>query len=78
MLARKAAEAGIAGLEFYRGVPGAIGGACVMNAGCYGSETKDVLVEARALTRAGERGHASPTPRWASPTASRLRPLRAD
>jgi UDP-N-acetylmuramate dehydrogenase len=54
VLARKAAEAGIAGLEFYRGVPGAIGGACVMNAGCYGSETKDVLVEARALTRSGE------------------------
>jgi UDP-N-acetylmuramate dehydrogenase len=54
VLARKAAEAGIAGLEFYRGVPGAIGGACVMNAGCYGSETKDVLVEARALTRKGE------------------------
>jgi UDP-N-acetylmuramate dehydrogenase len=55
VLARKAAEAGIAGLEFYRGVPGAVGGACVMNAGCYGSETKDVLVEAYALTRGGER-----------------------
>ena len=54
-LAREAAKAGIAGLEFYRGVPGAIGGACVMNAGCYGAETKDVLVEAYALTRAGER-----------------------
>ncbi|WP_091740520.1 UDP-N-acetylmuramate dehydrogenase [Phenylobacterium immobile] len=54
-LAREAARAGIAGLEFYRGVPGAIGGALVMNAGCYGSETKDVLVEAYALTRAGER-----------------------
>jgi UDP-N-acetylmuramate dehydrogenase len=54
-LAREAAKAGIAGLEFYRGVPGAIGGALVMNAGCYGSETKDVLVEAYALTRAGER-----------------------
>ena len=53
-LAREAAKAGIAGLEFYRGVPGAVGGALVMNAGCYGSETKDVLVEAYALTRAGE------------------------
>ena len=31
---------------------------CVMNAGCYGSETKDVLVEAYALTRAGERRDA--------------------
>jgi UDP-N-acetylmuramate dehydrogenase len=53
-LAREAALAGIAGLEFYRGVPGSIGGALVMNAGCYGAETKDVLVEAYALTRAGE------------------------
>jgi UDP-N-acetylmuramate dehydrogenase len=54
-LAREAAKAGIAGMEFYRGVPGSIGGALVMNAGCYGSETKDVLVEAYALTRRGER-----------------------
>jgi UDP-N-acetylmuramate dehydrogenase len=53
-LAREAGRAGIAGLEFYRGVPGAVGGACVMNAGCYGAETKDVLVEALAITRAGE------------------------
>jgi UDP-N-acetylmuramate dehydrogenase len=54
-LAREAGKAGIAGLEFYRGVPGSVGGALVMNAGCYGAETKDVLVEAYALTRAGER-----------------------
>ncbi|HZZ32487.1 MAG TPA: UDP-N-acetylmuramate dehydrogenase [Phenylobacterium sp.] len=54
-LAREAAKAGIAGLEFYRGVPGSVGGALVMNAGCYGSETKDVLVEAYALTRSGQR-----------------------
>ena len=53
-LAREAARAGIAGLEFFRGVPGSVGGALVMNAGCYGGETKDVLVEAVALTRAGE------------------------
>jgi UDP-N-acetylmuramate dehydrogenase len=55
VLAREAARAGIAGLEFYRGVPGSVGGACVMNAGCYGAETRDVLVEAYAVTRAGER-----------------------
>jgi UDP-N-acetylmuramate dehydrogenase len=55
VLAREAAKAGVAGLEFYRGVPGTIGGACVMNAGCYGSETKDVLLEAYALSRSGER-----------------------
>ncbi|MEO1101777.1 MAG: FAD-binding protein, partial [Pseudomonadota bacterium] len=54
MVARKAAEAGIAGLEFFSGVPGAIGGALRMNAGCYGSETKDVVTEIRAVTRAGE------------------------
>jgi len=55
VLAREAAKAGIAGLEFYRGVPGTVGGACVMNAGCYGSETTEVLVEAYAVTRAGRR-----------------------
>ncbi|HKR87412.1 MAG TPA: UDP-N-acetylmuramate dehydrogenase [Phenylobacterium sp.] len=55
VLAREAAKAGIAGLEFYRGVPGSVGGALTMNAGCYGAETKDVLVEAYAVTRAGER-----------------------
>ncbi|MDR3513841.1 MAG: UDP-N-acetylmuramate dehydrogenase [Caulobacteraceae bacterium] len=55
VLAREAAKAGIAGLEFYRGVPGTVGGACIMNAGCYGAETEDVLVEAYAVTRAGER-----------------------
>lgn len=54
-LAREAGRAGIASLEFYRGVPGSVGGALVMNAGCYGVETKDVLVEAYALTRSGER-----------------------
>jgi UDP-N-acetylmuramate dehydrogenase len=53
-LAKAAAQAGLAGLEFFCGVPGAIGGACMMNAGCYGAETKDVLVQAYALTRAGE------------------------
>ncbi|CAN5794719.1 UDP-N-acetylmuramate dehydrogenase [soil metagenome] len=55
LVAREAGKAGIAGLEFYRGVPGSIGGAAMMNAGCYGAETKDVLVEAYAVTRGGER-----------------------
>ena len=54
VLAREAAKAGIGGLEFYRGVPGSVGGALVMNAGCYGNETTEVLVEAYAVTRAGE------------------------
>jgi UDP-N-acetylmuramate dehydrogenase len=54
-LAKAAGKAGIAGLEFYRGVPGTVGGACMMNAGCYGAETRDVLAEAYALTRSGEK-----------------------
>ncbi len=55
MVAKASAKAGIAGLEFYAGIPGTIGGALTMNAGCYGAETKDVLVSAWGLTRAGER-----------------------
>jgi UDP-N-acetylmuramate dehydrogenase len=54
-VARAAAKAGIAGLEFYAGIPGTIGGALTMNAGCYGSETKDVLVSAWGYDRAGAR-----------------------
>jgi UDP-N-acetylmuramate dehydrogenase len=52
-LARAAAEAGIDGLAFYRGIPGAVGGALRMNAGAHGAETTDVLVEARGLDRRG-------------------------
>jgi UDP-N-acetylmuramate dehydrogenase len=53
-VARAAADAGIAGLSFFRGVPGAVGGALCMNAGAYGGETKDVLVYANAVTRDGD------------------------
>lgn len=53
-VARAAQEASIAGLSFYRGIPGAIGGALRMNGGAYGRETKDVLIEARALDRNGK------------------------
>lgn len=53
-LARAAAEAGISGLAFYRGIPGSIGGALRMNAGAHGHETKDVLVSARAIDRDGQ------------------------
>ncbi len=52
-IARAAQEAGLAGLSFMRGIPGAIGGALRMNGGAYGRETKDVLVEARAVDRRG-------------------------
>jgi UDP-N-acetylmuramate dehydrogenase len=54
-VARAAAKAGIAGLEFYAGIPGTIGGALTMNAGCYGSETKDILLRAWGLDRSGAR-----------------------
>ena len=54
-VARAAADAGIAGLEFLRGVPGTIGGALKMNAGCYGSETKDIFVEATAIDAKGNK-----------------------
>ncbi|MEQ9519628.1 MAG: UDP-N-acetylmuramate dehydrogenase [Parvibaculum sp.] len=53
-VARTAMEAGIAGLEFFRGIPGSIGGALRMNGGAYEKETKDVLIEAYGVTRAGE------------------------
>ena len=52
-VARAAQEAGIAGLSFLRGIPGAIGGALRMNGGAYGAETKDVLIEARGVDRQG-------------------------
>jgi UDP-N-acetylmuramate dehydrogenase len=52
-VARAAQEAGIAGLSFYRGIPGGIGGALRMNGGAYGRETRDALVEARGVDRAG-------------------------
>jgi UDP-N-acetylmuramate dehydrogenase len=52
-VARVAQEAGIAGLAFLRGIPGAIGGALRMNGGAYGRETKDALVEARGIDRRG-------------------------
>ncbi len=52
-VARKAAEAGI-DLTFLRTIPGSIGGAVRMNAGCYGSYTADVFIEATAITREGE------------------------
>ena len=52
-VAKAAQEAGIAGLAFLRGIPGAIGGALRMNGGAYGRETKDILIEARGVDRAG-------------------------
>jgi UDP-N-acetylmuramate dehydrogenase len=53
-VAKAAADVGIDSLTFLRGIPGTIGGALRMNGGAYGGETKDILVEARAVTREGQ------------------------
>lgn len=54
----KAAEAHqISGLEFLSGIPGSIGGALRMNAGAYGAEVKDVLIDADAMDRRGQAHH---------------------
>jgi UDP-N-acetylmuramate dehydrogenase len=47
-------DAGIAGLEFLRGIPGTVGGFVRMNGGAYGREVKDILVSARLVLRSGE------------------------
>jgi UDP-N-acetylmuramate dehydrogenase len=52
-VSRAARDAGVAGLEFMSGIPGGIGGALRMNAGAYGGETKDILIEARGVDRTG-------------------------
>ena len=52
-VARFALEKSIDSLTFLRGIPGTIGGALRMNAGAYGGETKDILIEARAVDRSG-------------------------
>lgn len=53
-IANKALENGLTGFEFAAGIPGTLGGACVMNAGAYGGEMKDVLKEVTVLTEEGE------------------------
>ena len=52
-VASAARDAGIAGLEFLRGIPGTVGGAARMNAGAYGRDVSDILVEVTVVTRAG-------------------------
>jgi UDP-N-acetylmuramate dehydrogenase len=54
-VAEVAAAADLAGLEFFFGIPGTIGGALRMNAGANGAETKDVLIEARGVGRDGQK-----------------------
>ena len=54
MLAQKLLQNKLAGFEFASGIPGTIGGACVMNAGAYGGEMKDVLESVTVLTGEGK------------------------
>ena len=54
-VAETAAGANLAGLEFYFGIPGTVGGALRMNAGANGAETKDVLIEASGVDRKGNK-----------------------
>lgn len=53
-VASAARDAGIAGLEFLRGIPGTVGGAVKMNAGAYGREAQDILIECTLVTRDGK------------------------
>ena len=54
LVSSSARDAGIAGLEFLRGIPGTVGGFVRMNGGAYGREVKDILVSARLALRSGE------------------------
>lgn len=54
-VAKAAARNGLTGLEFFRGIPGTIGGALRMNAGAYKSETRDVMIDCNAIDRNGDR-----------------------
>jgi UDP-N-acetylmuramate dehydrogenase len=55
LVSSTARDAGIAGLEFLRSIPGTVGGFVRMNGGAYGREVKDVLVEGEVVLRSGER-----------------------
>ncbi len=54
LVSSTARDAGIAGLEFLRGIPGTVGGFVRMNGGAYGREVRDVLVSTRLALRSGE------------------------
>lgn len=54
LVSSTARDAGIAGLEFLRGIPGTVGGFVRMNGGAYGREVTDILVSARLVLRSGE------------------------
>lgn len=60
-VARLAATHGLRGAEFLAGIPGTVGGALAMNAGCYGSETWDIVDEVLVVTRQGELQRRTPS-----------------
>lgn len=66
VLARRAAAAGLAGLEFFVGIPGSVGGAVRMNAGGHGRETVEVLQHAWVLDLLDETGGTAPRARTAA------------
>ena len=55
LVASRARDAGIAGLEFLRGIPGTVGGFVRMNGGAYGREVSDILTSCEIVTRSGQR-----------------------
>ena len=55
LVSSTARDAGIAGLQFLRSIPGTVGGFVRMNGGAYGRETRDILVECEVVLRSGER-----------------------
>ena len=59
-VARHAAKAGLAGLEFLIGIPGTVGGGLRMNAGAYGGEFRDVVIRAHGFDRSGTPFNATP------------------
>ena len=59
-LATFASQKGLGGLEFFAGIPGTVGGALAMNAGCYGGEVKDVLVHAIVMDPHGKKHVLTP------------------
>jgi len=60
LVSSTARDAGIAGIEFLRSIPGAVGGFVRMNGGAYGREVKDILVECGIVLRSGERRTLAP------------------
>ena len=57
VISEKCLELGIGGMEFLSGIPGSLGGGIIMNAGCFGSELKDIVLDIKFLTKSGKKIH---------------------